>query len=705
MLSPIIRTAGFVYGLLSSARCFKEAPIDSACKEDVNVSPKTAPPTIRALTDLTDGGAVIGGVYRLDYGSAVVLTDDARKDAAGGIPLGAFLLATEGGDNDDEVILLRVSGTESLPNEGELVQTRLAVVRDATSNGQNFDDVADTYTRGELEQSAFHCDVLGTFYPSEVGAGLVFGSDIDSVVSGAKYRVILPAPEALSWIASYAEPLSGDDETADPQTVVVGRVRFASTKRRARLAGVDSADVTVRVSDFISRKTAVFGMTRTGKSNTIKTLVTAVRKYGVTQGGSIGQLIFDPQGEYANPNKADMTGLKYLGGAEVVCIYRFGAKKGDPQIQPLGMNFFDLNNRSAVTDFVNSVVTEQYGNLVYAKNFCNISWEAPDPTDFQRIAEWDRACVGLYGLLSICGFDSPSFSDSSSGSASASVPLKFTWNKSEFEEFEEQYPGLVQQSGKTYTLRTPYAAKMLTLHMKEKGSWDQSSGGDDRAFKFISEVLKYGSVKATIRGLTSYHSGDADYRVEDLIWDDMCAGRISIVDLSVGSGDAPKAISEKIVTHLLNQASERFRTNADLVPFQIIVEEAHNLFERSGESGPVSSNPWLRLAKEAAKYKIGLVYATQEVSSVDRRILSNTSNWVVAHLNSDKETSELSHYYDFKTWATSLQRCEDVGFVRMKTYSGKYIVPVQVALFDHTMINEARRAAGLPDAAFDTGVS
>lgn len=93
-----------------------------------------------------------------------------------------------------------------------------------------------------------------------------------------------------------------------------------------------------------------------------------------------------------------------------------------------------------------------------------------------------------------------------------------------------------------------------------------------------------------------------------------------------------------------------------------MVEEAHNLFERGAKE--VAGNPWVRLSKEAAKYKIGLMYATQEVSSVDKRILSNTSNWLVAHLNSDDETHELSHYYDFKTFSRAF------GVSRTKASSG-----------------------------------
>jgi hypothetical protein len=236
--------------------------------------------------------------------------------------------------------------------------------------------------------------------------------------------------------------------------------------------------------------------------------------------------------------------------------------------------------------------------------------------------------------------------------------------------------------------------------MADNGGWNQGSSGDDKPFKFIADTLQRASARAVIRTLTDFHTAHAQERVENQVWDDMRDGRVSIVDLAFGSGDAPKIISERIVIHLLNEANIRFCSNQDPVKFQVIVEEAHNLFERGVKE--TAANPWLRLSKEAAKYGIGLVYATQEVSSVDQRILSNTSNWLIAHLNSDKETNELSHYYDFKTWADSIRRCEDVGFVRMKTYSGKYIVPVQIARFDHEMINAARVAANLLPHVFDT---
>ena len=220
-------------------------------------------------------------------------------------------------------------------------------------------------------------------------------------------------------------------------------------------------------------------------------------------------------------------------------------------------------------------------------------------------------------------------------------------------------------------------------------------------FKAIREVFdesKGTVVVNKIRLLADFHDPSATGEVSDLIWDDLVAGRLVIVDLSVGSQEVSKMLSERLVFRLLDKANQRFRDDKENIPIQIMVEEAHNLFDRekSGKS-TVNDDPWLRLSKEAAKYDIGLIYATQEVSSVDQRILSNTSNWIVAHLNSDIETRDLSHYYDYSIFAPDIRAAEDRGYVRMKTFSGKYIVPTQIAKFDHAMINRARLAAGLPE--------
>ena len=644
---------------------------------------------------INDGCKPVGGVFRLDYDTAVVLTDDFKKFEAGGVPRGGFLLAVAGEQTgagfvleDQEIVLLRVRGTAPLPNEADLVQVRLAVVRDAGESGVGFDEVTDVLTRNELQQSAFDCEVLGTFYTETDSreAPVHFGADLDNVVASARYQVFLPSAQVLSWLASYPEP-------TDPRDVLaIGRVRFAATRRKALVASMDKADVNIHLSDFVGRKTAVFGMTRTGKSNTMKTLVTAVHRYGSDHGEKIGQLVFDPQGEYANVNKQDRTGLRLLGDDDAtVRIYKVEPDERDSREKPLRLNFYERDVLAAVWDLVADVTAPV--NTNYAKNFRAADLTEPDRSDHSLHNRWGWALVAFYGLLHKCGYSAPSLPQ----------PLTIAFKGDQATELLSAHPGALQPAGRagSYKVPSPDAALKIAEWVGEREQDFEKWHDSECRFKDIHGVYRYSGVTSAISSIRAFHSSGATGDVGEHLWNDMVAGRVAIVDLSAGNELVAKTMSERIVTHLLNRASERFRGDNEPVRMQILVEEAHNLFERGGRE--VHDDPWVRLSKEAAKYKIGLIYATQEVTSVDKRILSNTSNWLIGHLNSDHETRELSHYYDFKVWANSIMRAEDVGFVRMKTYSGKYIVPVQVVKFDHEMVNRAREAAGLSPVAPTSG--
>ena len=90
-------------------------------------------------------------------------------------------------------------------------------------------------------------------------------------------------------------------------------------------------------------------MTRMGKSNTAKTII--ARTFVVSDGSAppgrrpIGQLIFDPQGEYANPNTQDGTEIAAI-GAEPRADLQVRGRRLAPHVKPLGINFFDPSTRS-----------------------------------------------------------------------------------------------------------------------------------------------------------------------------------------------------------------------------------------------------------------------------------------------------------------------------------------------------------------------
>lgn len=152
-----------------------------------------------------------------------------------------------------------------------------------------------------------------------------------------------------------------------------------------------------------------------------------------------------------------------------------------------------------------------------------------------------------------------------------------------------------------------------------------------------------------------------------------------VVDLSQGDPEIQRTYSERICRKVFDDAMDRFAKNEASNYIQLYFEEAHNLFPKRDDKD--LSQIYNRVAKDGAKMRLGLAYATQEPSSISSNVLKNTQNWFVSHLNNSDEIREVEKCYDLGDFSDGLRRAPDRGFIRMKTYSNSFIVPVQIDRF------------------------
>lgn len=675
----------------------------------------------------------IGAIFRLDgYRDALVITNDRYVAEAVGVPQNAFLLGAmrevfepDGEralpDADQEIVLLRVTDTTALPDEGEAQRLRAQIGRDLVTDNRREasrrrgpGQIADPLTLNEVQTFGLQCAVLGTFYDDEHG-DLAFGSDIDTIYAARRMLVYKPYGKSLEMIASFLAGESGDPDRPSMR-MRIGTLRYASTRRREKLA--DDAGkpiavpVEVDIADFVAHKTAVFGMTRLGKSNTMKVIATSVFQYAKERHIKIGQLIFDPAAEYAEVNQQDdNTALSRVGGAEDVRRYKFAARKdeldADPSLRALALNLFDERQIepawSLITQFVLGKRTADYISAFAAADI--IGPEEGDPDYMSLLTRARRGRGLLYATLVKAGLQ---------------PPPSWTYHLPMSKDFKTVLGTLAHPQARSLdflkgrqTNKGPGGVWGLTLDARElltvaetichqavqdpreQEVADWYDGPDNRNAN-LAKVLMASGVSGfkLLYGLDEgYHSPDARDDYGPAIYEDLVAGRLVIVDLSRGSQSVVQFASERVIGHLLMRAAEKFRQGDPMDIIQVFLEEAHKLFDREKLQQAGNPDPYVRLAREAGKYKIGMIYSTQQVSSVHPDVLDNTANWAVAHLNSESEVRLLRDRYEFSRFAEQIKTAEDRGFIRLKTLSSRYIVPVQVRKFDREMVKRAQRAA------------
>lgn len=639
------------------------------------------------LASLIQKDNFIGWTYAIDYDEALVMTNDLWKEQALGIPHNCFLVAatfdpaeySSVSDSEKEVILLRVIGSAKLPQNDDMIRTKIDHFQQQTdvfdtSGNQDFDDI----TQNQLQFGGLKCRVLGTFYVDD--GKLWLGSDIESFSNASRMNVYRPHGKALKRIINYVDPIRKQDAiedaeqyglTGEVEPFRVGTVRYTSTDRLHRKnEDAELVPVYVQPSDFLARRTAVLGMTRTGKSNMIKHLVSVVKRVADDGGANIGQIIYDVNGEYANPNEQDEGAL--------ADVYPDGTVRyrmlETPGFKELRTNFYDQINEGFG---IIQRELEEAGRVTtdYVRAFVNLSFDEPDKQEYGTWTRWQRHTAAYHTLLYIANFDPP---EGFRVIFTANADVRDEVNSYLDENLPDPKHGLTLEQSKRW-----FEAARLA---NEDSSLKSSSGKDwvdDQLQTLINMIAQrqggsYISGHRILADAIKFHSPRRTREVADEIYEHLENGKIVIVDLSVGDARIREKISTQIAAKIFRNSMNYFVRGETPPNVVVYVEEAHNLIGRKTEL----TETWPRLAKEGAKYRIALVYATQEVSSMHPNILANTENWFITHLNNTVEIRELAKFYDFEDFARSLLRAQDVGFARVKTLSGPFVIPVQIDKFD-----------------------
>lgn len=617
------------------------------------------------LLDLIQKDNFVGWIYSIDYERALVISNDEWKYNVKGIPHNCFLVATSfnpddfnnTAEEDRQVILLRVNGSSKLPHDDEMIKTKIDGFEKTKTLFEN--DDYDVYTKNKMQFCGIDCRVLGTFFIKN--EELVLGSDIETFYSSLKLNVYMPKTKALEKIVNYVDPIRKKSARSeyDVEPFKIGTVRYTSTDRLHRNSQDEMVPFNIQPSDFLSRRTAVLGMTRTGKSNMIKQTISVVKDISLKCNVKIGQLIYDINGEYANANAQDKGSISEIYQDECV-RYRMIDSEG---FKPILNNFYEQleDGYSIICDVIQKGNSSTAADII---QFLNLSFDKPE--EINEIKKWKRKIALYKVLLYKAGFD-----------VNRNYKVYFEANKTVRDIIN---PNIDPKDG----LLLEEARKWFELLRDNNQNEDIKKWITDECKCLLNLLCQKNDSDSFITGYkllkpaSKFHTSSRVDNVENEIYQFLVDGKIVIIDLSVGNAMMRDKISKKIASYIFNTSMDKFTNGQTPSNIVVYIEEAHNLIGK----GMDLTDTWPRLAKEGAKYKISLVYATQEVSSVHPNILANTENWFVTHLNSEKEINELSKFYDFADFKKSLLRSQDVGFARVKTLSSPFVIPIQIDKFD-----------------------
>lgn len=606
----------------------------------------------------------VGYVLEIGYDTTTIITSDPFKRAVGGIPRNSLLIMIPSNfwEFPPHFTLLRVLETAPTPLSKEVQQTYFELQKKSMPE-------LDVFTQSELQWGALKTSVLGMYYPHpDDSSALEFSGDMNNFVSAHKYRVFSPDDDLLKLIINSLVPTQN--------RFPIGKLRLTECRLPLPERPQPAVNVNVSTRDFMGTRTAMFGKTRLGKSNVIKLIAQSLIETTAKE-QLVGQIIFDMNGEYANDNPQDDSKSLASVYPDECEVYAFRPKTDTAKL--LKMNFYENPERSHA--ILRDLLESAKRTSIYVKNF--IEAEIPSIESLNEMGEGDkkrakRRILMYWAILKSAGYDV----DEKELRELVSIDPKY----------RQAFRDAVYQPDTPPSLRSlddvVSEFKKIADFIRNKPDNDpllQSTSGSQRPIFEATEraLLNFlrpssGAGVAIIYPFREYHDKNAGHIFRQIITA-LQNGKTIILDLGNADPGVMEYYSEQLSWEVFKSQMEKFTSNTLGNKYvQLYFEEAHNLFPKDEDVTGI----YARLAKEGAKYHIGMVYSTQSPSTINRDLLAQTENFFIAHMSSRNEVKTLANLnVAYEDLQEDILQAKTPGYIRMLTRSHRFVVPVQARKF------------------------
>ena len=520
------------------------------------------------------------------------------------------------------------------------------------------------------------CAVLGSFNQApNPDAPWGFTSQISLNKPATAFRLYAPSPKVLQGLVNGTLIHQG--------LLDFGRLRYNEQSDWFKHA----IPTRIAMQDMVTKRTAMLGKTRLGKSNVVKLIAQGMLDY-TRDTHNVGQLLFDVSGEYSNTNppEGEITLASHNPGR---CIaYFLTERQGNTDGKLLRFNFFQAPEYTleVIKELLPQAVAES--DLVRSMLTCRIPSLTPTAQDSETTRHKHlRKVMWLWAVLDAAGFafDSDrirqwlvSLAYVSPFNPGFAVGLRQAAYQAIHNHPAPAQPNnmssLLSELNTMARFRLTYANDPNLIH-NSRPLFDSE---EDILMRFL--CAEGGQGPYQLRTCLPYHSPIAEDFTQHIL-STLDEGRTVIIDLSNAPDRVVRYFAQKLCLAIFAEQEHKFKLNALKGRYvQIYFEEAHTIFPLQDTA---MTHVYARFAKEGAKFHIGIAYATQSPTTINPDLLAQTENFFIGHLSSQQEVDCLCHLQ------VAFQGCENAirfnrtpGLMQVLTQSHRYVVPMQATLYD-----------------------